>query len=484
MAAGYRRVKGSCGDACQDRASCRAADAAAIDEGLTRVGDEIAAGNLVEDAALEDIHMHVEHRLGELIGPAAGRLHTARSRNDQVATDFKLFVRDCIDQSIAGIDALEDALLTRADEHAATVMPGFTHLQSGQPVTLGHHLMAYVAMLGRDRSRFADARARMNESPLGSAALAGTGFDLDRDDTAAALGFDRPTANSLDAVSDRDFAVDYLHAAALCSVHLSRLAEEIIIWASQPYGFVKLPDAWSTGSSIMPNKRNPDAAELVRGHSARIVGDLVAMLVLLKGLPLAYAKDLQDDKPPLFDAHDLLALSLAAMAGMIADLEFVPDQTARRRCGRPCHRDRPCRLAGQRGRRPVPRGAPHCGPRSRRCRSGGQSARRTDHRRAHGDRSPDRRNASLAKLSVESSVASRTLGWRDGAFAGSRSDQGRARGPGEEMMMRRFAILALPLALPLALAACGDTAPFVRRQDRRCRSSRRWRRRPRRSTTC
>ncbi|MEO8618036.1 MAG: argininosuccinate lyase [Sphingomicrobium sp.] len=300
------------------------ADAAAIDEGLTRVGNEIAAGNLVEDAALEDIHMHVEHRLGELIGPAAGRLHTARSRNDQVATDFKLFVRDCIDQSIAGIDALEDALLTRADEHAATVMPGFTHLQSGQPVTLGHHLMAYVAMLGRDRSRFSDARARMNESPLGSAALAGTGFDLDRDDTAAALGFDRPTANSLDAVSDRDFAVDYLHAAALCSVHLSRLAEEIIIWASQPYGFVRLPDAWSTGSSIMPNKRNPDAAELVRGHSARIVGDLVAMLVLLKGLPLAYAKDLQDDKPPLFDAHDLLALSLAAMAGMVADLEFVP----------------------------------------------------------------------------------------------------------------------------------------------------------------
>ncbi len=301
-----------------------AADAATIEEGLTRVADEIAAGKLVEDAALEDIHMHVEHRLGELIGPVAGRLHTARSRNDQVATDFKLFVRDCMDQSIAGIDALENALLARADEHAATVMPGFTHLQSGQPVTLGHHMMAYVAMLGRDRSRFADARARMNESPLGSAALAGTGFDLDRDDTAAALGFDRPTANSLDAVSDRDFAVDYLHAAALCSVHLSRLAEEIIIWASQPYGFVKLPDAWSTGSSIMPNKRNPDAAELVRGHSARIVGDLVAMLVLLKGLPLAYAKDLQDDKPPLFDAHDLLALSLAAMAGMIADLEFVP----------------------------------------------------------------------------------------------------------------------------------------------------------------
>ena len=300
------------------------ADAKAIDEGLAAVGLEIGEGKLVEDPALEDIHMHVEHRLSELIGETAGRLHTARSRNDQVATDFKLFVRDCVDQAIGGIDALEAALLDRAEEHLATVMPGFTHLQSGQPVTLGHHLMAYREMLVRDRGRFVDARRRMNESPLGSAALAGTGFDLDRDETAGALGFDRPTANSLDAVSDRDFAVDYLHAAALCSVHLSRLAEEIVIWASQPFGFVKLPDAWSTGSSIMPNKRNPDAAELVRGHSARIVGDLVALLVLLKGLPLAYAKDLQDDKPPLFDAHDLLGLSLAAMAGMVADLEFVP----------------------------------------------------------------------------------------------------------------------------------------------------------------
>ena len=299
-------------------------DAAAIDDGLQRVAAEIEAGKLVEDAALEDIHMHVEHRLGELIGPAAGRLHTARSRNDQVATDFKLFVRRCIDETIAGTDALEAALLDRAEEQAETVMPGFTHLQSGQPVTLGHHLMAYRELLVRDRSRVIDARARMNESPLGSAALAGTGFDLDRDATAATLGFDRPTANSIDAVSDRDFVVDYLHAAALCSVHLSRLAEEIVLWASQPFGFVHLPDTWSTGSSIMPNKRNPDAAELVRGHCGRIVGDLVAMLVILKGLPLAYAKDLQDDKPPLFDAHDLLALSLAAMAGMIADLEFMP----------------------------------------------------------------------------------------------------------------------------------------------------------------
>ena len=301
-------------------------DASAIDDGLLRVAAEIEAGQFHEDPALEDIHMHVEQRLSELIGDAAGRLHTARSRNDQVATDFKLFVRRSMDEAIAGIDAMESVLLHRAEEHCASVMPGFTHLQSGQPVTLGHHLLAYREMLVRDRSRFSDARARMNESPLGSAALAGTGFPIDREATAAALAFDRPTANSIDAVSDRDFVVDYLHAAALCSVHLSRLAEEIVLWASQPFGFVKLPDAWSTGSSIMPNKRNPDAAELVRGHSARIVGDLVALLVLLKGLPLAYAKDLQDDKPPLFDAHDLLALSLAAMAGMLADLEFVPER--------------------------------------------------------------------------------------------------------------------------------------------------------------
>jgi argininosuccinate lyase len=301
-------------------------ETAAIAVGLDRIAEEYAAGGLVEDAALEDIHMHVEQRLGQLIGPVAGKLHTARSRNDQVATDFKLFVRGCIDEAVAGIDALEGALLSRAEQHVATVMPGFTHLQSGQPVTLGHHLMAYVAMFGRDRSRFLDARARMNESPLGAAALAGTGFPIDRDATAAALGFDRPAPNSLDAVSDRDFVVDYLHAAALCSVHLSRLAEEVILWASQPFSFIQLPDAWSTGSSIMPNKRNPDAAELVRGHCARIVGDLVALLVLLKGLPLAYAKDLQNDKPPLFDAHDLLGLSLAAMAGMIADLEFVPER--------------------------------------------------------------------------------------------------------------------------------------------------------------
>jgi argininosuccinate lyase len=297
-------------------------DAAAIDQGLATIADEFAKDGVAEDPSLEDIHMHVEQRLTERIGPAAGRLHTARSRNDQVATDFKLFVRAAIDDVLSAINGLEDAILKRAEEHAATIMPGFTHLQSAQPVTLGHHLMAYREMLDRDRNRFEAARERLNQCPLGAAALAGTSFPIDRDATAAALGFDRPTANSLDSVSDRDFVVDYLAGAALCSVHLSRLAEEIILWASQPFGFVILPDAWSTGSSIMPNKRNPDAAELVRGHCARIVGDLVALLMLLKGLPLAYAKDLQDDKAPLFDAHDLLMVSLAAMTGMVAELEF------------------------------------------------------------------------------------------------------------------------------------------------------------------
>ena len=281
-----------------------------------------------EDWDLEDIHMTTESRLAELIGPAAGRLHTARSRNDQVATDFRLWVRDAIDQADAGLKGLQQALVTRADEHAASIMPGFTHLQAAQPVTLGHHLLAYYEMLRRDRSRFADARVRLNECPLGSAALAGTGFAIDRELTARALGFDRPTGNSLDAVSDRDFALDYLQAAAQCALHLSRLAEELILWASQPFGFVRLPDALSTGSSIMPQKKNPDAAELVRGHAGRIVGCLTALMVTMKGLPLAYSKDMQDDKPPVFEAASLLALSVAAMTGMIADAEF---RTARMR---------------------------------------------------------------------------------------------------------------------------------------------------------
>ncbi|HEY1145241.1 MAG TPA: argininosuccinate lyase [Allosphingosinicella sp.] len=301
-----------------------AADAEAISEGLDRIADEFAAHGVTEDLSLEDIHMHVEHRLAELIGPVAGRLHTARSRNDQVATDFRLWVRDATDEVLAALAALQRALLQRAEEHAETVMPGFTHLQVAQPVTLGHHLMAYYEMIRRDVSRFADARARANECPLGAAALAGTGFPIDRAATAAALGFERPTTNSLDSVSDRDFALDYLMAATQCSLHMSRLAEEFIIWASQPYGFVSLPDAYSTGSSIMPQKRNPDAAELVRGHSGRIAGAMNALVMTMKGLPLAYSKDMQDDKPPVFEAHDLLGLSLAAITGMVETTTFNP----------------------------------------------------------------------------------------------------------------------------------------------------------------
>ncbi len=301
-------------------------DAAAIAQGLKTIAAEYEGGALPEDLALEDIHMAVETRLAELIGPVAGRLHTARSRNDQVATDFRLWVRDAIDAVLEGLTALQRALIDRAEAHADDVMPGFTHLQSAQPVTLGHHLMAWHEMVRRDCGRFADARARMNQCPLGSAALAGTGFAIDRAGVAAALGFDGPTANSLDSVSDRDFAIEYLTAAAQCSLHLSRMAEEIVIWASQPFGFVKLPDQWSTGSSIMPQKRNPDAAELVRGHSGRIIGCLTALLVTMKGLPLAYSKDMQDDKPPVFEAHDLLALSTAAMTGMVQSLDFCTDR--------------------------------------------------------------------------------------------------------------------------------------------------------------
>ncbi|HEY0624294.1 argininosuccinate lyase [Sphingomonas sp.] len=303
-----------------------AADAAAISAGLDQVAADYQRDGVPEDLALEDIHMLTEARLAEKIGPVAGRLHTARSRNDQVATDFRLWVRDATDQVLAALAALQDALLTRAEEHADSVMPGFTHLQSAQPVTLGHHLMAYFEMIARDVSRFSDNRTRGNLCPLGSAALAGTGFPLDREATAAALGFDGPTRNSLDAVSDRDFALDYLMAAAQCSLHLSRLAEEFVIWASQPFGFVKLSDQWSTGSSIMPQKRNPDAAELVRGHSGRIVGCLTSLMITMKGLPLAYSKDMQDDKPPVFEAHDLLALSIAAMTGMAESAQFRTDR--------------------------------------------------------------------------------------------------------------------------------------------------------------
>jgi argininosuccinate lyase len=310
----------------RDRKIIGEEDAAAILRGLDQIAAEYERDGVPERVELEDIHMTVENRLAELIGPAAGRLHTARSRNDQVATDFRLWVRGACDEAVDAVRALQCAIVERAEEHAETVMPGLTHLQVAQPVTLGHHLLAYYEMLRRDISRFSDARARMNESALGSAALAGTGFPIDRHATADALGFDRPTANSLDSVSDRDFALDYLSAAAQCSLHLSRLAEELIIWASAPFGFVKLSDEFSTGSSIMPQKRNPDAAELVRGHSGRIIGALTSLMVTMKGLPLAYSKDMQDDKEPVFEARDLLMLSLEALAGMIETVEFVPER--------------------------------------------------------------------------------------------------------------------------------------------------------------
>ena len=295
-------------------------DESAIRTGLAQIQAEIEAGGFVFDAALEDIHMNIEARLIERIGEAGKRLHTARSRNDQVATDFRLYVRDAIDGLDGQMLGLMRALAERAEIHAADPMPGFTHLQTAQPVTFGHHLLAYVEMLARDRGRFADARARLNQCPLGSAALAGTPFPIDRNATAAALGFDRPTANSLDAVSDRDFALEFLSAASICAMHLSRFAEEIVLWCSAPYRFVTLSDRFTTGSSIMPQKRNPDAAELVRAKIGRILGSFVGLLMVMKGLPLAYAKDTQEDKEPVFDAADALTLSLAAMEGMVHDL--------------------------------------------------------------------------------------------------------------------------------------------------------------------
>jgi argininosuccinate lyase len=299
-------------------------DGAAIAAGLDRIKSEIESGEFVFSAEREDIHMNIEARLAELIGPAAGRLHTARSRNDQVATDLRLWLRGAIDRLDMAMRDLQRALIGRAEAEAATVMPGFTHLQIAQPVTLGHHLMAYVEMIGRDRSRFADCRRRLNESPLGAAALAGTSFPIDRQATAAALGFDRPAANSLDAVSDRDFAIEFLAAAAIAGMHLSRFAEEIVIWCSDGFGFVALSDAFTTGSSIMPQKRNPDAAELVRAKTGRLNGSLVALLTAMKALPLAYGKDMQEDKLPVFEAADTLDLCLAATAGIVCDLR--PDR--------------------------------------------------------------------------------------------------------------------------------------------------------------
>ena len=297
-------------------------DGDAIIKGLDSIAEEIESGNFEFSQALEDIHMNVESRLGDLIGDAAGRLPTARSRNDQVATDFRLWVRDALDGLDAEIRNLQAALIDRAEEHAADVMPGLTHLQGAQPVTLGHHLLAYVEMLGRDRSRGQDCRRRLNECPLGSAALAGTPFPIDREETASALGFDKPMANSMDGVSDRDFALEYLSLAAILAVHLSRLAEEIVLWCSGPFAYVRMPDAFSTGSSMMPQKRNPDAAELVRAKAGGVIGALGALLVVMKGLPLAYGKDLQEDKAPVFDTAETLSLSLAAMAGMVSGMEF------------------------------------------------------------------------------------------------------------------------------------------------------------------
>ncbi len=295
-------------------------DGAAIQAGLDQIGADIAAGDFTFSRSLEDIHMNVESRLAELVGDAAGRLHTARSRNDQVATDFKLWVREALDAIEAGLADVQAAMVDVADAHADTVLPGFTHLQTAQPVTFGHHMLAYVEMLDRDRGRCRDARARMNLSPLGSAALAGTPYPIDRHRTAEALGFDGPTRNSLDAVSDRDFALEALAAASICAMHLSRLAEEIVIWCSAPFSFIKLTDAYTTGSSIMPQKRNPDAAELVRAKVGRIAGAFQTLMMVMKGLPLAYSKDMQEDKEPVFDALPALQLCIAATAGMVRDL--------------------------------------------------------------------------------------------------------------------------------------------------------------------
>jgi len=303
-------------------------DAAKITHGLDTILSEIENGTFTFNRALEDIHMNVESRLAELVGSAAGRLHTARSRNDQVATDFRLWIRATIDSIDTALAGYQKALAEKALAHAATVMPGFTHLQTAQPVTFGHHLLAYVEMAARDRSRFKDARKRLNESPLGAAALAGTTFPIDRDMTAEALGFDRPMANSLDAVSDRDFVLETLSAASITAVHLSRFAEEIVIWASPLAGLLLLSDRFTTGSSIMPQKRNPDAAELVRAKTGRIIGALQALLIVMKGLPLAYQKDMQEDKEGAMDAFSALMLSIAAMTGMVRDMQ--PDATRMR----------------------------------------------------------------------------------------------------------------------------------------------------------
>ncbi len=379
-------------------------------------------------------------------------MHTARSRNDQVATDFKLWVREACVAADAALGLLQVALVTRAGEHAASIMPGFTHLQTAQPVTLGHHLMAYYEMLGRDRSRFVDAHRRASQCPLGSAALAGTGFPIDRDATAAALGFAMPTPNSLDSVSDRDFALDYLMAASQCALHLSRLAEELILWASQPFGFVMLPDALSTGSSIMPQKKNPDAAELVRGHSGRIAGCLTGLMMTMKGLPLAYSKDMQDDKPPVFEAAGLLMLSLAAMEGMVAGATFRTDRMrAAAELGYATATDLADWLVREAG---VPfREAHHItGAAVKLAEKPGDCTRCPAARRLAGDRSADQRGGLCRAFGRGIGGGARQL-WRNRAAAGKGAGGRSARGAGSGVIaMRR---LALPL-LVLMLAACGQ----------------------------
>ncbi len=301
-------------------------DGQVIVEGLNKVAAELANGQFPFKDALEDIHMNVEDRLKDLIGPAAGRLHTARSRNDQVATGFRLWTRDLIDKIDASLKTLQGVMIDKAEQHAGTIMPGFTHMQVGQPVTFGHHLLAYVEMLGRDRGRLADARKRLNELPLGAGALGGTSFPIDRNMTAQKLGFDRPMGNSMDAVADRDFALEVMAAASILSVHMSRLAEELVIWFSPQFGFIKFSDAFTTGSSMMPQKRNPDAAELVRAKSGRVIGALIGLLTVMKGLPMTYSKDMQEDKEALFGVADTLELCIAATTGMIADLEPNPER--------------------------------------------------------------------------------------------------------------------------------------------------------------
>ncbi len=303
-----------------------AEDGTQIREGLDQILNEIEDGSFEFKISLEDIHMNIESRLKEIVGDAAGRLHTARSRNDQVATDFKLWVREELDHLDSALKLLQETFINQAENHASTILPGFTHLQSAQPVTLGHHLLSYVEMIGRDRGRIKDCRRRLNENPLGSGALAGTSFPIDRDVTTTALGFDQPTTNSLDAVSDRDFALEYLSLASILSVHLSRLAEEIVVWASAPFSFINLPDSFSTGSSMLPQKRNPDAAELIRAKTGRVIGNLASLLIIMKGLPLAYSKDMQEDKEPVFETADTLALTVKAMTGMFGEITYNIDK--------------------------------------------------------------------------------------------------------------------------------------------------------------